>query len=101
MAIFIAVVSLQLIVFPVHVPVCRLKKIQQKKKIIRDKAEMEKKKRLAALEAEGGGRGGRAGDEGSKNSSLYVMAVILDTFALALDAKTIFDAEEDDDILFK
>ena len=65
--------------FPVHVPVCRLKKIQQKKKIIRDKAEKEKKMRMAALEAEAGGRGGRAGGEGSKNSSLYVMAVILDT----------------------
>ena len=62
----------------VHVSICRLKKIQQKKKIIREKAEIANKLRLAALEAEGGDRGGRAGDEGSKNSSLYVMAVIFD-----------------------
>lgn len=67
----------QLIVFPVHVCVRRLKKIQQKKKIIRERAEKENKLRLAALEAEGGGRGGRAGDESKKNKCSYVVAVVL------------------------
>lgn len=36
----------------------RLKKIQQKKKKIKDKAELEKKLRLAEMEAEEGGRKG-------------------------------------------
>lgn len=54
----------------------RLKKIQQKKKKIKDKAELEKKLRLAEMEAEEGGRKGTG-------------------------PTTIFDAEEDEDLLFK
>ncbi|CAI8042564.1 V-type proton ATPase subunit D [Geodia barretti] len=54
----------------------RLKKIQEKKKKAKAIAEIEAKLRLAAREAEGGGRGGDA-------------------------SKTIFDTGEDDDLLFK
>jgi V-type H+-transporting ATPase subunit D len=55
----------------------RLKKIQEKKKKAKAIAEIEAKLRLAAREAEEGGR--RGGDA----------------------PKNIFDAEEDDDLLFK
>ena len=74
----------------------RLKKIQEKKKKIKAKAEIEAKLRRAAREAEEEGGGGEGEDVLSTEKPVCI--------ALHIDCtgpKNIFDADEDDDLLFK
>lgn len=64
---------------------CRLKKIQQKKKIIREKAEKERKAR----------------GEASERIPQVVVTVVVICFVVPdMEEKTIFESKEDEDILF-